>query len=187
MVVVGTAIACYLVLTLTSTGLAKLTRLADFASSLARDLRVSYRRARAVGGAVCFAELLLAVAVVTRVAPALTAITLVVMLTGFTGYRVWVFARTRAAVCWCAGQRRAVESSWRAVVSSSVANLTMVALAVVWAIVMETAGRGGSDWRWGASCAAPPVFVLAAARLRDRVTGNGRGPLPRRKRSSLPV
>jgi hypothetical protein len=164
---VGSVIAAYLVLTLTATGLAKLTRLAGFASSLARDLPISYRWARTVAVAVCAAELLLAAAVVTRIAPVLTATTLVVMLNGFTGYRVWVFARTRSAVCWCAGQLRAVKSSRRAMVSAGTANMTLAGLAVAWAVVTRTAGPASSGWAWvAATGAVPPAFAYAVAKLR---------------------
>jgi hypothetical protein len=101
--VAAQALAVFLVVTLASTGLAKLVSLRLSAASVTVELSVPLLPAQALVTAAITAELTLAAMIAFSVSPSVTGCATALLFAVFAGYRTLAAARTGTLSCSCAG------------------------------------------------------------------------------------
>jgi hypothetical protein len=127
--------ACYLILTLTATSLAKLRRWRSSSLSVMREQVIPLRAAVVVTIAVALLELTLSTLLVLEIHPLLTGCITVSLFFAFGCYRLAVAARTRSLMCACAGSPQYSPATFHAVMATVVSFLFMISVACCWTFV----------------------------------------------------
>jgi hypothetical protein len=146
--------ACYLILTLSATALAKLRRWRTTSIALIRESVVPAVLAPSVVIGVALMELTLSTLLLLEVEPVITGWAAISLLAIFGLYRLAVATRTNFLMCACAGKHEISPVSPPAIAAIVLTTALQACLAYGW---MRTASRGSS----GASEAAALVAWLA--------------------------
>lgn len=156
--------ACYLILTLSATSLAKLRRWRATSVALIRESVVPAVLAPSFIIGVALVELTLSTLLLLEVEPVVTGWAAISLLAVFGLYRLAVATRTKFLMCACAGKHEISPVSPQVIAAIVITTALQACLAYGW---MRTASRGGT----GAFEAAELVAWLApfAALLAGRV------------------
>jgi hypothetical protein len=137
---VRTAIAAYVIMTLTATALAKFKNWQTASVSVTREGIIPSRAALAVIIAVSSAEFLLATFFAFGFQPQITGFAAAGLFVLFLGYQLLVAKRTNSLMCSCAGAARTDPVSLPAVAGTTLSCLVQAALSSSLAIVRPATG-----------------------------------------------
>jgi hypothetical protein len=168
--VLTSAAGTFLVLTLTSTALAKLRRPRATAQLISHSLSVPPAVGTALTATACSAELGLAALICLRRQSAGIGILLVLLFLSFAAYPVLAHARSGVSSCACAGPTQVDRAPLVAAVGHASANVLLAAVSGTWAASSHPADAG-SVWLPLLGLAVPLLAVVVGwtrTRKRDR-------------------
>lgn len=164
----ATVAACYLVLTLTATSLAKLRRWRGSSLALIREQVIPIRAAPGVIIGVALAELALATLMMLRILPAAVGIAAAILFTLFGSYRFVAALRTRSLMCPCTGIAEYYPATPQAIAAAVFTCLFQIGLAITWAAAGNRAGTGAFQVARVVSWGVPFIVLLVGGFLRSR-------------------
>jgi hypothetical protein len=135
--------ACYLIVTLAATGLAKLRRWRTASVVLVRDAVIPPAIVPGVVIAVSLSELVLSVFLAAGVELFLTEVAVAALLTAFSIYRMVAAANSKALACGCSGAIRSVRRTAQTVSATALGSAWQVAMALA---LIATGTQHGGQW-----------------------------------------
>ncbi|MFI7231125.1 MauE/DoxX family redox-associated membrane protein [Nonomuraea angiospora] len=167
---------CYLVVTLTATGLAKLRSWRRASTSVTLEGIIPRRMALPIIIAVSTTELTLATLFVTGWYPVVVGYVTACVFLSFGAYKIVVAARTGNVPCSCSGTSRAYRATRPDILGAVAASLIQASLACAWAFMPES---GEMLFRLPlliAFTAPIAVFLVGRYLHRERPTSASSGP-----------
>jgi methylamine utilization protein MauE len=159
--------ACYLIVTLAATGLAKLRRWRTASVVLVRDAVIPPAIVPGVVIAISLSEMVLSVFLTAGVELFLTEVAVAALLTTFGVYRMVAAANSKALACGCSGAIRSVRRTAQTVSATALGSAWQVAIALV---LFATGTQHGGQWSALARISALLVPFMAL------IIGYTRGP-----------
>lgn len=166
--------ACYLILTLAATGLAKLRRWRTVSVVLIRDSVLPRSVVPAVVFGISAVELLLAVLLAIGVELRYTSAIVLALFVVFGIYRIVAAYSSKSLSCGCSGAERTYDLNGRTLVATILATACQAVAAIV---LIFTYKLGISDFSVVASLAAlaAPLGALVVGQVRSRLRHVGLG------------
>jgi hypothetical protein len=159
--------ACYLIVTLAATGLAKLRGWRTASVVLVRDAIIPPAIVPGVIIAISLSEMALSVFLAAGVKLFLTEVAVAALLTTFGVYRMVAAANSKALACGCSGAIRSVRRTAQTVSATALGSAWQVAMALV---LVATGTQHGGQWSALARISALLVPFIAL------LIGYARGP-----------
>ena len=168
MILLRDTVACYLIVTLAATGLAKLCRWRTASVALVRDAVIPAAIVPGVIIAISLSELVLSVFLATGVELFSTQFSVAALLATFGVYRMVAAANSKALNCGCAGAIRSVRRTAQTVSATALSSAWQVAMVLV---LVATGTQHGSQW--SALARMSTLLVPFVALLIGRARGLG--------------
>ena len=187
MILLRDVAACYLIVTLAATGLAKLHRWRTASVVLVRDAVIPAAIVPGVIIAVALSELVFAVFLAADIELFFTEVAVAVLLTIFGVYRMVAAANSKVLACGCSGAIRSVRRTARTVSATALGASWQVATALV---LVATGTQHGGQWSALARMSAllVPFIALLIGHTRGlAIRSMAKMPEPGRKAISSPV
>ena len=166
--------ACYLIVTLTATSLAKLRRWRASSLAMIREQVIPAAIAPLVVIGTSLVELALATLLMLGVKPLLVSCAIAVTFGLFGIYRLLVAARTKSLTCACAGSPRYSPATPRAVAATVVTTLFQVGVAVAVMVTASQSDAGVVKLAAAVAWLAPLAAIVAGRLVRPLPKGGGR-------------